>query len=163
MKLVLHIAFLPWPVGSLVNCRNLNKTMFLSLDTEDDCFKTVSVMRWMSHVLHVSWPQGSTKYKLICNGVEGWKVLVNQWSPITRIPWFDFCLAVVHNCLSNLSFSCFFLEKLLSLLVDFTMDSSIYLRALCLSALCSLVHNCQKVTLQCFLVVYFENSSTDSL
>ncbi|CAH3027837.1 unnamed protein product, partial [Porites evermanni] len=35
-------------------------------------------------------------------------------------------------------------EKLLSLLVDFTTDSSIYLRALCLSALCSLVHNCQK-------------------
>jgi len=35
-------------------------------------------------------------------------------------------------------------EKLLSLLVDFTTDSSVYLRALCLSALCSLLHNCQK-------------------
>jgi len=35
-------------------------------------------------------------------------------------------------------------EKLLSLLVDFTTDNSTYLRALCLSALCSLLHNCQK-------------------
>lgn len=35
-------------------------------------------------------------------------------------------------------------EKLLSLLVDFTTDSSVYLRALCLSALCALLHNCQK-------------------
>ena len=39
----------------------------------------------------------------------------------------------------------YFSEKLLSLLVDFTTDSSTYLRALCLSALCSLLHNCQKV------------------
>lgn len=38
-----------------------------------------------------------------------------------------------------------FSEKLLSLLVDFTTGSSTYLRALCLSALCSLLHNCQKV------------------
>jgi len=38
-----------------------------------------------------------------------------------------------------------FSERLLSLLVDFTTDSSVYLRALCLSALCSLLHNCQKV------------------
>jgi len=38
-----------------------------------------------------------------------------------------------------------FSEGLLSLLVDFTTDSSVYLRALCLSALCSLLHNCQKV------------------
>lgn len=35
-------------------------------------------------------------------------------------------------------------EKLLSLLVEFITDNSIYLRALCLSALCSLLHNCQK-------------------
>lgn len=35
-------------------------------------------------------------------------------------------------------------EKLLSLLVDYTSNTSTYLRALCLSALCALVHNCQK-------------------
>ena len=101
MKLVLHIAFLLWPVGSLVTCRNLNKLTFLSLDTRDDCFKIVSFMRWMPHVLHISWQQESTKYKLICNGLEGWKVLVKQWTPITRIPWFDFCLAVKHKVFSN--------------------------------------------------------------
>jgi len=38
-------------------------------------------------------------------------------------------------------------EKLLSLLVDYTSNTSTYLRALCLSALCALVHNCQKVSL----------------
>ncbi|XP_068721388.1 rotatin-like isoform X1 [Montipora capricornis] len=35
-------------------------------------------------------------------------------------------------------------EKLLSLLVDYTTNASTYLRALCLSALCALLHNCQK-------------------
>lgn len=35
-------------------------------------------------------------------------------------------------------------EKLLSLLVDYISNTSTYLRALCLSALCALVHNCQK-------------------
>lgn len=78
---------------------------------------------------------GASKPVLLVNGQYYWDE--------SRISHFVYCWKCWHYENSIVFPS----EKLLSLLVDYTSNTSTYLRALCLSALCALVHNCQKVSL----------------
>lgn len=99
--------------------------------------------------------QDRVNYKEV---VATWNCINSKQDRLPSIVFFSLRFAVEMKFFCSVKlipWSFLFAEKLLSLLVDFTTDSSVYLRALCLSALCSLLHNCQKVCLVFFFCTVF--------